>query len=491
MSVLKRKREQNSNDSNPPLKKTKIDDDTIDSFLDDDEASDTSTSDNNSNNNDFLELDDEDNNNNNENIENLSLFEEKKRAMIAEDIKRENYEEKRLNDKITKEEFNFIFPSYKRLIKEKNEAAPNLTQLKDRIDNVLEILSNFKVLRDTKHSRKEYISLLSHSIAKYYGYNLDLVNMFLTLFNPNECLAFIESQEQSRPLTIRCNTLKCRRRDLAKLLIDRGINLDPLASWSKEGLKINNTTLPIGATPEYLSGYYMIQSAASLLPVLSMGSSKNTHRILDMCCAPGGKTTHIAQLFPNSMIIANDVNKERLKSVYGNVHRMGLAANVIITNLDGRKVTSTYGENIFDYVLLDAPCSCLGVISRDLTIKYTKTFNDVIKQSTLQKELILAAIDSCKVGGYIVYSTCSITIYENEGVINHALNNRFVKVVDCGLKFGQDGFTKFKHLKFDKSLNKTKRFYPHIHNLDGFYVAKLYKCDKGIKGKKHKLENTQ
>eukprot|EP01083_Nonionella_stella_P266975 902387_1 len=102
---------------------------------------------------------------------------------------------------------------------------------------------------------------------------IDLMNMFLTLFNPNECLAFLESNEQSRPLTIRTNTLKCRRRDLAKLLIDRGVNLDPLAKWTKTGLKIikteNSSNIPIGATPEYLAGYYMIQSAASLLPTLA------------------------------------------------------------------------------------------------------------------------------------------------------------------------------------------------------------------------------
>ena len=205
-----------------------------------------------------------------------------------------------------------------------------------------------------------------------------------------------------------------------------------------------------------------------------------------MCAAPGGKASHCAQILRESgLVVANDVNGERLKAVNGNIHRMGLK-NVVLTNVDGRKLSQHF-HPIFDRVLLDAPCSCLGVISRDPSIKFSKTFNDVIKMSTLQKELILEAIDCCKVGGYIVYSTCSISPYENESVVDHAVSNRFVKIVETGLEFGENGFTKFKHMKFNSQMTKTKRYYPHIHNLDGFYVAKLYKCDKGKRGQQKKI----
>ena len=439
-----------------------------------------------SNYNDFLELGDEEETK----IEKLAALEDSKRIAISKDIEADIYEEKRLNEMETKREFNFIFPSYKKLSKERKNVSGsevNLSELKSRIESILEILNNFDLLRDGKHSRKEYISLLSHSLSRYYGYNIDLMNMFLTLFNSNECVAFLESNEMSRPLTIRTNTIKCRRRDLAKLLISRGVDLDPLGSWSKTGLKIRNENsckIPIGATPEYLSGYYMIQSAASLLPTLSLNVGLKTNmNVLDMCCAPGGKTSHIAQLLRNTgCVVANDVNGERLKAVYGNIHRMGFN-NVVITNLDGRTLRQHF-HPIFDRVLLDAPCSCIGVISRDHSIKYSKKFNDVITCSTLQKELILTAIDCCKVGGFVIYSTCSVSPYENESVVYHALENRFVKIVETGLTFGVKGFTKFKHLKFHPHLTKTRRFYPHIHNLDGFYVAKLEKCDKGKRGKK-------
>ena len=207
-----------------------------------------------------------------------------------------------------------------------------------------------------------------------------------------------------------------------------------------------------------------------------------------MCAAPGGKTTHIAQILKgNGVVVANDSNAERLKAVYGNVHRMGFK-NVVIWNMDGRKLDTRLNP-IFDRVLLDAPCSCLGVISRDPSIKYNRKFCDVEKMSAMQKELILTAIDCCKVGGFVVYSTCSVSYYENEGVVDHAINKRFVKVVDTGLPFGEEGFTKMKNFRFHSSLKHTRRFYPHVHNLDGFYVAKLQKVDNGKRGDKKWMDD--
>lgn len=95
-----------------------------------------------------------------------------------------------------------------------------------------------------------------------------------------------------RPVTIRSNSLKTRRRDLAQALINRGVNLDPIGKWSKVGLVVYDASVPIGATPEYLAGHYMIQGGSSMLPVISLAPQEN-EKILDMCAAPGGKTTYI------------------------------------------------------------------------------------------------------------------------------------------------------------------------------------------------------
>ena len=235
-------------------------------------------------------------------------------------------------------------------------------------------------------------------------------------------MAFIETKETARPITIRTNTLQTQSKDLAKALIQRGVQLDPIAEWSKVGLKIYESTVPIGATPEYLAGHYILQSPSSFLPCMTLAPQPN-ERVLDMSAAPGGKTSYIAQLMKNTgVLVANDLKRERLKSTNANLHRLGIS-NVVVTNYDGRKMTSIFKK--FDRCLLDAPCSGIGVISRDPSIKVQKTFDDVRKLSHLQKELIKSAIDCVdahsKTGGYVVYSTCSISVEENEAVIQYAL----------------------------------------------------------------------
>lgn len=157
--------------------------------------------------------------------------------------------------------------------------------------------------------------------------------------------------------------------------------------------------------------------------------------------------------------------------------------NSIIVNYDGRELPGVFTS--FDRVLLDAPCSGLGVISKDQSIKLNRTYKDIIEQTRVQKELILAAIDCCshksKTGGIIVYSTCSISVEENEWVVDYALKNRYVKLVDAELGIGEDGFTRFRDKRFHPSLKLTKRIYPHLHNMDGFFVAKLKKYADGPK----------
>lgn len=315
-------------------------------------------------------------------------------------------------------------------------------------------------------------------LQSYYNYNSELIDHFLTFLNPNELIQFFEANETQRPLTIRINTLKTRRKELAEALIQRGVDLDKLAEWSKVGIKIYQSKVPIGATPEYLAGHYMLQSASSLLPVLALDPQAN-EKILDLAAAPGGKTTYVAQLMKNTgVIFANDVKKERLRALQFNVQRLGIS-NVIVTNYDGRKINKVI--NNFDRVLLDAPCTGLGIISKDQSIKANKVLMDIRKHSQLQKQLILAAIDSAKPNGVVVYSTCSVSPLENEEVVNYALKRRHVKLVDIEVDVGEPGCTKYVEKRYHPDLAKTRRIYPHIHNMDGFYVAKLIKIAHGAK----------
>jgi len=263
----------------------------------------------------------------------------------------------------------------------------------------------------------------------------------------------------------------------------RKANVDPVGPWSKVGLKVYDSQVPIGATPEYLGGQYMIQSASSFVPVMALAPQQN-ETVLDMAAAPGGKTTYIGQLMRNTgTLFANDLRKERCKALVANVHRMGLT-NAIVTNLDGRKLKKMLPK--LDRVLLDAPCTGSGIVARVPSIKVKRGSKDFEEASRLQKELLSHAIDmvdaSSKTGGYIVYSTCSVAVEENEAVVDHALRSRSVELVSFSgsVSFGVEGFVKYRERRFHPSMGLCRRYYPHVHNMDGFFVAKLKKTSNDV-----------
>jgi len=431
----------------------------------------------------LLDSDDEDGDDDEEDedeeVDEEELEVERQSRLVDEEMRVEQEEaDAEMRRTIATETSIFHLPTEDELESEKNRVVPP-SEIRARIESILEVLADFKTRREAGRARSEYMDQLVADLSELYGYLPELMAYFLSMFGPSETLEFVDASDRPRPLVVRTNTLKARRKDLASALMKRGVSLDPLANWSKVGLKIVESPVPVGATPEYLSGQYMLQSAASMCPVLALAPSPNNEKILDMSAAPGGKTSYLAQLMRNKgVVMANDSKPERQKATVANMHRLGVK-NVITCTHDGRKLGKKF-PNSFDRVLLDAPCSGLGVISRDPSVKVQRTMMDVHKCAHLQKELLLAAIDalnhkSKKSGGVMVYSTCSVAVAENEEVINYALSKRDIKIVDAGLDFGKPGFVRYQQRRFHPSVALTRRFYPHVHNMDGFYVAKIQK----------------
>ncbi|KAG7836996.1 hypothetical protein KL943_001035 [Ogataea angusta] len=360
---------------------------------------------------------------------------------------------------------------------EMKQSGPDLTMVRTRMLEVVKVLEDFKNLAEEGRSRVEYVDRLLKDICEYFGYTPFLAEKLFNLFSPSEAIEFFEANEIHRPVTIRTNTLVTRRRELAQTLVNKGVNLQPIGPWTKVGLQVFDSQVPIGATPEYLAGHYILQAASSFLPVMALDPQEN-ERILDMAAAPGGKTTYISALMKNTgCVFANDANKARTKSLIANIHRLG-CTNTVVCNYDAREFPKVIGG--FDRVLLDAPCSGTGVIAKDQNVKVNRTEKDFIQIPHLQKQLLLSAIDSVDAhsatGGVIVYSTCSVAVEENEAVVDYALRKRpNVKLVETGLAIGKPGFTSYRGKQFNQKVSLTRRYYPHAYNVDGFFVAKFQK----------------
>lgn len=365
--------------------------------------------------------------------------ERQSRLLDAEMQVEEEEGEEEFRETVAKHTAIYHLPTLEELEGDHDRVVPP-SELKSHIESILGVLAEFKERREEGRARTEYIERLAGFMAELFGYLPELMSYFLTMFSPAEALEFVDYSDKPRPMVVRTNTLKTRRKDLALALMKRGVSLDPLANWSKVGLKIVESPVPVGATPEYLSGHYMLQSAASMCPVLALAPEPK-ERVLDMSAAPGGKTSYIAQLMRNTgVVFANDLRPDRQKATVANMHRLGVK-NVVTCMEDGRKLPQIFKHYKFDRILLDAPCSGLGVISRDPSVKVQRTLADVNKCAHLQKELLLASIDclnhKSKTGGVMVYSTCSVSVAENEEVVNYALQKRDIKIIDTGLDFGR------------------------------------------------------
>lgn len=328
------------------------------------------------------------------------------------------------------------------------------------------------VLRNIIRKRANILDIDIKNTIDYisikYSHPKWMVKRWIDEFGEDFTLELCKANNEKPKLNIRTNRLKIDRETLKKLLKAKGYNISE-TKYASDGLIIENP-YKITNTDEFKKGLFTIQDESSMLVSQIMDPGKN-NIVVDICSAPGGKTTHIAQYMENQgKIIARDIYDHKLKLIKENSNRLGI--DIINTELfDALKLDEKLLSKS-DYVLVDAPCSGLGLIRRRPEIKWNRKEDDIEKIKEMQYIILRNASKYLKPGGILIYSTCTIEREENINMIRNFIteNNEFQLV----------GFDHL--LESKKNIETAEKGYielfPHIHGTDGFFIAKLLKKDK-------------
>ncbi|WP_099188042.1 16S rRNA (cytosine(967)-C(5))-methyltransferase RsmB [Tepidibacter mesophilus] len=300
-------------------------------------------------------------------------------------------------------------------------------------------------------------------IVKYlsikYSYEEWIIKNWIDKFGQDFTEKLVEENNERPELYLRTNELKISRENLIKKFQEQGVECESV-KLVKEAIKVKSLK-NIENNELFKRGYFQIQDISSMMIGHVINPSENDN-ILDVCSAPGGKTTHLATLMKNNgKVVARDIFDHKLKLIKENTKRLGLN-NVEIQKNDATKLDEDSIEK-FDTVLVDAPCSGFGIIRRKPEIKYKKK-KDLENIPQIQKKIIQNSSEYVKKGGLLIYSTCTIEDRENIDIVNEflELNNNFklepIENINVDLENQEDGYIKL---------------YPNIHSMDGFFIAKL------------------
>ncbi|MGY5856080.1 MAG: RsmB/NOP family class I SAM-dependent RNA methyltransferase [Candidatus Thorarchaeota archaeon] len=309
-------------------------------------------------------------------------------------------------------------------------------------------------------------------LAKEHGYLQYMIERYLSLWGEEDTLKFIESCEQPIRTSIRINTLKSSAGEVLKRLQDKGIAMEEVP-WLSEGYHVDFKGASPGALLEHMLGFYYVQGVPSMTAVVALDPQPGD-TVLDLAAAPGGKTTHIAQVMQNTgMVVAVEQDRQRMASLQSNIIRCG-ATNTMVLRRDAKKLENLPFEP--DKILLDAPCSGEGLIPLDPSRKTSKTMADIRFCATREDDLLEAAVNVLSEGGTIVYATCSIAPEENEYIVDDILNRHpEMEVVQISSEFGSPGYSEPYGIKLNESLKLARRFLPHLHGTEGFFICKMMK----------------
>ena len=319
------------------------------------------------------------------------------------------------------------------------------------------------ILRNVIRQKEEIGKVKTKDDIEYlaikYSYDKWMIKNWIAHFGKEFTEELVEANNERPNIYLRTNTLKITRGELIEKLAEQNIKAEKV-NVVEEAIKVEHLK-DIENNKLYKEGLFTVQDISSMLVGKVMNPKENS-LILDVCSAPGGKTTHMATLMNNTgQVVSRDIYDHKLKLIKASANRLGLT-NIDAQEFDGMKLDR---ESIakFDYVLADVPCSGLGIIRRKPEIKY-KEKEEFRELPPIQKKILENAAKYVKVGGTLIYSTCTIQDNENINVVNEFLQKHKnfelapIKEVNVDLDNQEKGYMKI---------------YPNVHDMDGFFISKL------------------
>lgn len=280
---------------------------------------------------------------------------------------------------------------------------------------------------------------------------------------------FLEAVQRPEPRTLRVRTGRISQATLVGRLEEQGFGVRPVPRLP-DFLEITHQPFPVSESLEHWLGLFYIQQAVTGVAAPLLGPRPG-ERVLDLCAAPGGKTTHLADLMADQgSIVAADVSEKRLRALLGNVYRTA-HTNILALAADGRRFPP---GATFDRILADVPCSGEGM-ARKKGGRVGRTSPAALKRMTRsQEKLLRRAAELVRPGGEILYVTCTYAPEENEAVVSRVLSDTDLEVLPIELDVPHaPGLTRFEDLVFDERLSGAARIYPHHLDSGGLFLCHL------------------
>ena len=306
---------------------------------------------------------------------------------------------------------------------------------------------------------------ISRYLSVHHSYPEWLVEKWVAELGVDSAERLLEAQNRISDLNIRTNTLKTDRDGLLTLLSDLGVNALP-AAYAPDGVVLKGFSGRIDRLRPFRDGLFQVQDQAAQI-VSCLLAPKPGDEVLDMCAGLGGKSTHLAELMKGKgRVIALDSDPRRLSGLGENSRRLGISCiNPLLA--DASNSLSSLLKRRFRHILIDAPCSGLGVLSRHPDGKWRHTGADIARISALQKTILREAASVLESGGRMLYVTCSISREENEGVVDDLLQGHAdISLIDLKKDAPDWCLDLIDHRGLLKTL-------PHVHQMDGFFAALL------------------